>query len=181
MKHKKISDEEFYPFIKKELDEIKDLQMLILKGHIIVEYSLNKFIDDIADNSFDIFKENFQFSQKVKICKALGLFAPRHRPLEEIILTLNKVRNSIAHYLEFDQDEFKKLISLHKNMAKDVRPINESWSDFEVTREIIVAITGLTVGRKKGLQKIKKFSQDFLSSELKKNEAEFKKKFDDLE
>ena len=134
MKHKKIKDEDFEKLIYSEIESISDFELLILKGHILVEYSMNKFIEDIADRSFDIYKENFQFVQKTKICKALGLFKSTEHPLEEIITTLNKIRNSIAHYLAYDESELEKLISLYRKMSDKVNPIQDSWENLKIIK-----------------------------------------------
>lgn len=177
MKHTKIKDEDFGILIFKEIESITDLELLILKGHILVEYSMNKFIEDIADESFDIYKENFPFGQKTKICKALGLFRSTMHPLEEIITTLNKIRNSIAHYLEFDESELQKLISLYKKISHKVNPIQESGDNFEIVKELIQTICGRIIGIKMGKEKIEAYSHHILSTELRKDPKEFSEKF----
>lgn len=64
MKHRKILDEEFEQLILSSINNLNDLELVILKGQILVEYALNKFIDDLSNDNFYIHKENFQFSQK---------------------------------------------------------------------------------------------------------------------
>lgn len=176
VKHKKIIDEDFKLVIENEINSITDLELVILKGHILIEYSLNKFIDDISEKTFDIYKESFQFVHKVKICKALGLFKSTKHSLEEIILTFNKVRNSIAHYLEYDENELHKLISLFKHMSKDVKPISNELTDIQITKDLVSSICGLIIGIKMGKQQIERFTTHILSNEMKKDEDAFKKR-----
>lgn len=177
MKHQKIKDEEFKSIIEAQIHAIDDLQLLILKGHILVEYAMNKFINDLTEDSFDIYKENFHFAQKIKLCKALGLFESTVYPLEETMTTLNKIRNSIAHYLEYDIEEINKLFSIFKKMSKDVRPIGNHLNEIEIMKELVPAICGLTMGIKLEKQRIERFNECILSNEMMKDENLFNERY----
>lgn len=181
MKHKKIDDSEFEELILREITPITDMQLLILKGHILVEYAMNKFIDDCTDKSFDVYKENFQFSHKIKLSKALGLFSGSRFPyLENAILIFNKIRNSIAHYLKHDEAELGRLILIYKKPLIDLTLINEDSSDLEIFKQIIPTICGTIVGIKQGKQKIADFTKRYFGDKMKASPEEFEKRFRDF-
>lgn len=91
-----------------------DLENLIIKGHLIIEQSINKFIQSqaIAKTNLD----DVPFSTKVKIAQLLGLFHNKNSPYKNIIL-LNRLRNSIAHKLDTDMKLFESFISSFDHSA----------------------------------------------------------------
>jgi hypothetical protein len=74
---------------------------IVLKGHLLVEYLLNKIIAEKCKSPKNILEDsrNYTFSVKLQILYAMGL-------LPEIIygeiVRLNKFRNKYAHNLEFE-------------------------------------------------------------------------------
>jgi len=72
MKTKGITDIEYRKMLLKELNNINDLELLILKGHVLIEFSLNKFINDINDDGIDVDKSNFSFYTKIHVAELLG-------------------------------------------------------------------------------------------------------------
>ena len=88
---------------------IKDLDYLILKGHILTEHSLNFFIEQTSIEKINFEKIKFSYSNKIEIAKTLGLFKSNPKIYEELKL-LNKLRNSIAHKLKYDEKLFKDFI-----------------------------------------------------------------------
>ena len=88
---------------------IKDLDYLILKGHILTEHSLHFFIEKTSVEKINFSKIKFSYSNKVEIAKTLGLFKSNTKLYEELKL-LNKLRNSIAHKLKYDEKLFTDFI-----------------------------------------------------------------------
>jgi len=88
---------------------IKDLDYLILKGHILTEHSLNFFIEKTSIEKINFDKIKFSYSNKIEIAKTLGLFKANPKIYEELKL-LNKLRNSIAHKLKYDEKLFSDFI-----------------------------------------------------------------------
>ena len=85
------------------LDQIlkcNDIESAILKGHILLEYLLNHFIEK-ANPNVKIEMRTFTFSTKAKIFE---IFCPNDLSAE--IQTLNKLRNQIAHTLEIKELDF---------------------------------------------------------------------------
>jgi hypothetical protein len=95
---------QFYAFLQKEIGGISDVQLLILKGHIITEYALNCYLEAISSwKTSDFFKENLSFAVKVKIAKHFGRLGSKDDNLIHELELLNSLRNDMAHSLEYDR------------------------------------------------------------------------------
>lgn len=109
--------QEFENFILSELEEISDFELVILKGHIITEFTLNCYLEILSNNSdADFFKENFSFDSKIKILSHFGDVNEEDEPLLKALKLLNKVRNGIAHTLDINIQlvkEFLAFIEMH--------------------------------------------------------------------
>jgi len=176
MRTKEIKDKNFESILKRELEGISDLELMILKGHILIEYSLNKYIDDINDGNLDIDKTNFNFSSKIRIAEFLGLFKKKDH-LKESINDINKLRNQIAHQLKFDENLMLKIITLHLKLNIPGSRINKDKNDLENFYFIIIANCGLIMGKKIGQQKIKDFSNMTLQNLRSQNPEKFDSDF----
>ncbi|OGU54014.1 MAG: hypothetical protein A2V66_02945 [Ignavibacteria bacterium RBG_13_36_8] len=119
----------------------RDIDNLIIKGHLIIEHKIDEFIDNHS-----IIKTNFQnhkigFNLKIDIAKVLGLFILSEDLFSALIL-LNKLRNSIAHNLKPDEELFNNfiqvvdsdssLIKLYKEFG-DVTLTNDSGEQYKVS------------------------------------------------
>lgn len=106
------SIEEFIQFSTNELNSINDIQLLILKGHILVEYCLNCYLEAKSINSeSDFFKERLNFSTKLKIVKHFTTLGSIDDSLIKEIQILNKIRNEIAHSLKYNKSLLNELFS----------------------------------------------------------------------
>ena len=104
--------EEFIEFSIKELSSINDIQLLILKGHILVEYSLNCYLEAKSTNKEpDFFKERFNFSAKVNIAKYFRTLGSVNDDIIKELNILNKIRNEIAHSLTYNEKLLNQLFS----------------------------------------------------------------------
>ncbi|MDB5136099.1 MAG: hypothetical protein JWP37_2702 [Mucilaginibacter sp.] len=113
------------------LSKCKDFDTAIVKGHLLTEYALEKFIEMKSIEKINIQEARFTYSNKVEVSKILGLFKLNKSLYNELKL-LNKLRNSIAHKLEydmmilneflknFDSQLFSKLDPRFNNLEKDI-------------------------------------------------------------
>ena len=114
------SIEEFIQFSTNELSSINDIQLLILKGHVLVEYSLNCYLEAKSINKeSDFFKERFTFSTKLKIAKHFITLGSIDDDLIKEIQILNKIRNEIAHSLTYNESLLKELFSEVKKKSPE--------------------------------------------------------------
>lgn len=92
---------------------------------------------------------------------------------EQLFLHLNRIRNSIAHYLEYDVNEVNKLFIQFAKFIKNTKISYNTESDVEKMKSIVVAICGNTIGIKMGNQKIKKFKEKITNEKHKDNNLIF--------
>ncbi len=82
-----------------QLDSQKDFELLLLKGHLMLEL----IIDNVLNENGLTQHVNFSFYKKVCVLK--GLKNDESKNMKEIIFflfTLNKLRNKLAHEYLFD-------------------------------------------------------------------------------
>jgi hypothetical protein len=113
----------------------KDFDNLILKGHLLIEHKINDTIKSLSLQKIDISKSDFKFIHKVQILKILGLFMidekfPSSTKLYENIILLNKLRNSMAHNLKFDETILENFM----NNFKITDAISYQESDFRIKK-----------------------------------------------
>ena len=144
-----LSMVEFDDLVYNELDQIENIELLILKGHIIIEYLLNCYIESISQNSNEDFsKENFSFANKVKILKYFGELCKKDKNILNELIILNQLRNNIAHSFEINTNYLSKFIT---ECEKKV-PMNRKVSD----KDKFIAIIALLTGEIQGAYKAKK-------------------------
>ena len=90
--------------------ECKDMDNLILKGHLMTERALQYYINEKAIKKVNFKKVRFTYSNKLEIAKLLGLFEKKETQLYRLLKLLNGLRNSIAHSVEIDSKILKKFL-----------------------------------------------------------------------
>ena len=104
-----LDAEKHIGFLYENLDKCKDVDLTIIKGHILVEHHLNRFILSSVNSPEDFDDSKFSFAQKIQLSSMLGL---RKASLREELILLNKLRNEIAHKLSYTERLLDNLISL---------------------------------------------------------------------
>jgi hypothetical protein len=94
------------------LANCRDIDNLIIKGHILTEHFLNKYIESMAIERV-VNMTRFSYHHKLEIAQMLGMFK-KNKNLKTDLQLLNQLRNSIAHTLEYDKIKFKTFINLYK-------------------------------------------------------------------
>lgn len=81
------------------LDDCRyDKELLILRGHIAIEFFLNDIIEKYLPKGKELLSERFNFYKKLKIIESFNIVQPEAL---DFITTLNEIRNKCAHKLEF--------------------------------------------------------------------------------
>ena len=111
--------------LKEHLPKSNDLELVILKGHILLEYLLNQIITVKSEYNLETMDTNFTFNQKIEILVILNIIK-QNSDIYQVLKVWNKLRNQIAHKLDFDQKLVDKLIKLgvgwtraEKNLPKN--------------------------------------------------------------
>lgn len=117
-------------FITKHLVKCKTIDILIIKGHLVIEHSINEFINKNALIDNNISKSRFSFYDKIEISKLFGLFSWNDK-LENQLKSFNKLRNSLAHSLNYNSDLLDDFIN---SIDKDVfnKILKQIYTDDEI-------------------------------------------------
>jgi DNA-binding transcriptional MerR regulator len=97
----------YQKLVFENLDKCQDIDLLIIKGQIIIEHHLNRFIVASVKNPKEYNDTKFSFAQKIQLSKMLGLSI---EVIEELTI-INKLRNQIAHRLAYNENQLDILIS----------------------------------------------------------------------
>lgn len=98
--------DKYAKMFEKEMANIDPLQQVLLKGHLIIEAALDSILSIIFFHPEHIFRGRFTFVQKVQIARAFGLRKDMNT-IWNVILSINEVRNEVAHNLAGDNRETK--------------------------------------------------------------------------
>ena len=99
-----LSNDEWVDLINEHLVPAKDIQTIIIVGHLLLEYVLNSFIEASNESMAEAYK-GFSFNQKMKIYTIFC--SPDH--FKELKL-FNQVRNDIAHTLETNDNLMREFV-----------------------------------------------------------------------
>lgn len=85
-----------------QLDRIKNIELILLKGHLLLEVAIDSAID--AHNNHNIFKsKDLSFHKKLQILGSLRQNVPSNMKQALVHLrNLNNLRNRFAHEFMFD-------------------------------------------------------------------------------
>ncbi len=109
---------------KQHIPRSRNLELVVLKCHLLVEYMFNQYIDLIAPTEGVIDAERFTFKQKVSLVHMLGLPPdPRFLPTADL---LNSIRNGVAHTLTIDRQKIDELILVNSGDPEDVRGLSDA-------------------------------------------------------
>lgn len=127
--------------------DCKDMDNLILKGHLMTERALQYYINENAKKKVNFKKVRFTYSNKMEIAKLLGLFENGNSQLYGLLILLNKLRNSIAHSVEYDSNILKKFFeksyiqSIKKNDT-EIMISAEDVIEYELTKTEKTTVNG---------------------------------------
>jgi len=95
--------------------DLTDLEGLIIRGHILIEKALNNSIATVAYKKDEFNPDQFTFAQKASLARLLGISGV----LKNEINAFNKLRNQIAHSLEFEEKYLNVIINGIKSKDKE--------------------------------------------------------------
>lgn len=99
--------------IERHLEEETSIISTIIKGHLLVEHTMNVALEILTDGYKKYRPKGPKFADKIRYCDMFGLFVSNPQIYEQMEL-LNKLRNGIAHNLTYDMNEIRMLYGYHK-------------------------------------------------------------------
>ncbi|TWO31719.1 hypothetical protein E1J38_012525 [Seonamhaeicola sediminis] len=104
--------EDFKELLLNNFKNIYDLELLILKGHIITEFTINCYLENLSNNSdANFFKGGYSHSLKIGMIEHFGRFGERSSGIIKSLRLLNKIRNGIAHNLSVNEQLIREYIN----------------------------------------------------------------------
>ena len=91
--------------LEQHLFQLKEIELIVLKGHLIFEEGLNEFLACFVNDIERLLKIGFPFERKVAL---LSCLVPKQMANDEIweqLREINRLRNKLAHNLRFSQYE----------------------------------------------------------------------------
>ena len=85
--------------LRQHLPDEDDIDLIILKGHLLLEESLERIIRTIVAQGDLLKNDLLSFYQKAWLARAMSWSQHRGK-LWDLILTLNTLRNALVHHLE---------------------------------------------------------------------------------
>jgi hypothetical protein len=122
------------PNIINFIDEQASEQLhLVLRGHLYIEYLLNEIINRSVQNPKELESRRMSFFKKVRLLHALGKI---DKPITDLLLSLNSVRNSFAHelYFQVSFDEAFKLVKVAAQAGVDFSD-DSIHGDYDFSKE----------------------------------------------
>jgi hypothetical protein len=115
--------EQLKRLLKEEIPINRNLDLVILKCHLLVEFMINQYITLSSVHKFDISNEKFSFAQKLSLAHAFGF------PPDPILLpsmeVLNRIRNQVAHTLYLDRTLIDTLLRIHSDDPESFNVSND--------------------------------------------------------
>jgi hypothetical protein len=90
----------------------KDVTLIVLKTHLLVEVEINELLELTLPHPECLYKSRFTFIQRLRILEATSV-DPEIHILAKAIVSLNDMRNSLAHQLEAQKLEITGATFIH--------------------------------------------------------------------
>lgn len=147
---KNVTDDISWQRFQKHMPRTKDITMIILKGHLLVEQEMNDILDDNLTESKALLDARMTFSHRLAVIKSIyGSFNRSKFPYTQI-KKLNALRNQLVHNIE-PKD-------LEKNIVAFVQEIEDRESKVKFSKmklenrlkRSIAYLCGLIYGYREG-------------------------------
>lgn len=127
--------------IQKLFSEIDRESVVILKGHLMIEESLDNIICNFVHHKNPIHKARLNFIQKIYIAKSMSVSDSDHS-MWLLIEKINTLRNDFSHNLtsEKRQDKIKTVIALYKKETEG-NDFNYDWKGMELYEQLVFVIS----------------------------------------
>ena len=98
-----MNPEEVFDYIERHIAEQDEVELLLLKGHLVLEQAINARLFMHMSSEKQLIDMNLMFGKKVDLLVALE----GRRPIESVdvithLRVINKIRNKLAHHLDFE-------------------------------------------------------------------------------
>jgi len=155
-----MESEDILHAVSVKLYEFEDIEMILLKGHLILEQTVNNLIYVHVKDHKKIDKMKLQFAKKIDLLAAIlgsgTIFSKEYKHLKEI----NRIRNKLAHDLFFDKfhDDLKTWSC--SVLGYTPKTINRKTTYKNSVIKAFSFIAGLLTGMKIGTEEVMEMQSD---------------------
>lgn len=102
--------------------DLHELELIILRGHLIIEEILIKIISDFVFHEEFIKKIKLTFEGRINVARSISLDNSKNS-MWNLMLSINEARNHIAHNIDSSKSEIKidKIKSLYFNEVQELK------------------------------------------------------------
>ena len=113
--------------VYREFEKYDKSIMVVIKGHLLVEESLNVIIDNFVHHPSKLAKSRLSFFQKIHLARSMSV-SDQDNSVWKLIEKLNSLRNDVAHKLNSEnrQDKIDELIRLYEDEIEESDEIETS-------------------------------------------------------
>lgn len=127
-----------------KMSQTDPMLQAVLTGHLIIETALDNILAVVFFHPEHVFREaKLSFAQKVHIVRAYGL-RKHDNSMWDMILTVNTVRNELAHNLEGEKKaaRLKKLrdVFVAEATGEMRRTLEKEWKSLEYIPDPVIAM-----------------------------------------
>ena len=109
-------NEQLYQRFRRLIPKSRDLTLILLKGHLLIEELLRDFLEGMSEHPSAVRDAKLTFFQRFRVAQALSVMPIEHK-LWKLIRELNRLRNELSHHAE--------VRALEEEVDRLVRPFCE--------------------------------------------------------
>src|ERR1035438_7523659 len=98
MPENRMAQEDQYQRVRRLLPPLVNLELLVLKGHLMIEEQIDLFFEALSRHPKSLKEARLNFMQKVHLVQAVGGFT--NGAEWRFVVDLNTLRNRLVHRLE---------------------------------------------------------------------------------
>lgn len=111
---------QFMSDLQEHLGQVDELTLVVLKGHLLIEESINRVISRFVFHPEMLESARLSFAHRVSIARAISL-DEHDNSMWDMILAINALRNNLAHNLHSPKraQQIQRVLLLLKHETRD--------------------------------------------------------------
>jgi len=130
-----MDNDDLKQWVKNNLPSDSDIELIVLKGHLLIEECLNSIIDAAKLNNSCLGNLDLNFYKRVILVNTLCWKSPEDK-IWNFILQINKLRNDLAHNLDSKKRERLILDVIHMHIDILDSDLIEETKAMSIKRQI---------------------------------------------
>jgi len=141
--------------LQRHLHSFDEHEVLLLKGHLILEQVLNEILEASVKDTEELRKMNLMFSRKIELFAALHESKGAPDETIEQLREVNRIRNRLAHDLDFAPYREPLRRWACEVVGYTPKTIQRRQTSINTIRKAFYLLSGLMAGRASVMQMVK--------------------------